>query len=73
MFKQIKEDMAKTKKSLIAVIIFFMVTSIIMIILSIIMIVKLSKPSVTNNYNIERVDTVVIQDASEKPIINDKQ
>ena len=73
MLKQLKEDMAKAKVGIIAVIIFFMVTSIVMIILSIIIIVKISKLSVTNNYNIDHVDTVVIQDAGEKPIINDKK
>lgn len=73
MFKQLKEDMAKAKVGIIAVIIFFMVTSIIMIILSIVIILKISKLSITNNYNIDHVDTVVIQDAGEKPILKNNE
>ena len=65
MFNKVKQDLTK-------LVIFFMVASIIMIILTIILIVKVSKPSVTNNYNIEHVDTVVIQDGSEKPIISEQ-
>lgn len=39
-----------------------------MITLLIIIVVRFSKPSVTNIYNIEHVDTVVIQDVGEKHI-----
>ena len=58
MFGEIKENLTK-------LILFFAGIGIITIILLIILIIKVSKPSVTN-YNIEHVDTVVIQEPSEK-------
>lgn len=64
MFGEIKENITK-------LILFFAGIGIITIILLIILIVKVSKPSVTN-YNIEHVDTVVIQEPSEKIINTDK-
>lgn len=65
MFGEIKENITK-------LIIFFAGIGIITIILLIILIVKVSKLSITNNYNIEHVDTVVIQEPSEKIINTDK-
>ena len=65
MFGEIKENITK-------LILFFAGIGIITIILLIILIVKVSKLSITNNYNIEHVDTVVIQEPSEKVMNTEK-
>lgn len=64
MFNSLKEGFNKF-------LIFFISFCILMVILTIIILIKISKPSVTNNYNIEHVDTLVIPD-QEQPIIYDK-
>lgn len=61
MFGEIKENITK-------LILFFAGIGIITIILLIILIIKVSNLSATNSYNIEHVDTVVIQEPSEKVV-----
>lgn len=65
MFGEIKENITK-------LILFFAGIGIITIILLIILIIKVSNLSATNTYNIEHVDTVVIQEPSEKVVNTDK-
>ena len=66
MFGELKENLTK-------LILFFAGIGIITIILLIILIIKVSNLSATNTYNIEHVDTVVIQETSEKVVDADKQ
>lgn len=65
MFGEIKENLTK-------LILFFAGIGIITIILLTILIIKVSKLSITNSYNIEHVDTVVIQEPSEEVVNTDK-
>lgn len=48
------------------------ILSILIVLLSILIIFNTFKPSVTNNYNIEHVDTLIIPDSNDMPIISDK-
>lgn len=65
MFNTIKESVNKF-------ILFFVGFCIFMAITSIAILIKISKPSVVNNYNIEHVETLVIPDLQSEPIISDK-